>query len=62
MIDEICMMRKKYPLMDWKRRHKQILIFRSELLKFLENQFEKVWVKHFTSTAESVRVRVWPLE
>ena len=64
MIDEICMLTKKYPemTMKWDGRHKQMIHFRSELLKFLENQFEKVWVQHFTSTAESVRVKVWPFD
>ena len=63
MIDEIWMLRKKHPEMikEWKWRHRQVFLFRSKLLKFLENKFRRVWVQHFISTAESVRVKVWPL-
>ena len=64
MIDEIWMLRKKYPEMikELKWRHRQIFLLRSKLLKFLENNFRRIWVQHFISTAESVRIKVWDLE
>ena len=64
MIDEIWMMRKKYleKMPELKKKHRHVYLFRSALLQFLEKQFQRAWVQHFTMSAELGRVKVWPMD
>ena len=63
-IDELWMLRKEKPeqLQEWKMKHRQIFLFRSKLLKFMEKSFGRDWVQGLIDRAEQLRVRVWPLD
>jgi len=60
MIEEIRMMMVQNPEMEqeWQKKHFEIFQFKAALLKFLEKQFQRVWVLHFTKSAEFVRAEV----
>ena len=62
-VDEIWMLRKVYPekLQEWKTMHRQVFVFRTKLLRFLEKQFGRNWTKNLVERAEEQRVRFWPL-
>ena len=62
-VDELWMLRKEYPerLQEWKMKHRQIFMFRSKLLKFLEKSFGRGWSQNLIERAEMQRVRIWPL-
>jgi len=63
-IDELWMLRKEYPeqVQELKIKHRQIFMFRSNLLKFLAKQFGRGWTQNLLETAEKQRVRTWPMK
>ena len=62
-VDEIRMLRKSYAekIQEWKVMHREVFIFRSMLLRFLEKQFGRGWTQNLIEKAEEQRIRIWPL-
>ena len=53
-------LRKEIPaqLQEWKWKHRLIFRFRSKLLRFLEKQFDRAWVKTLIESTELKTVEV----
>ena len=54
-IDELWMLKRRIPgqLQEWKLKQRQIFLFRSKLLQFLEKSFGREWVQEFNERAKS---------